>query len=105
MFEKEGVTVLKFMDEKEADENSLVAIVRDTKTGEEIVFDSFIIFGYPENRVTCIAKAEALQLLEAVEKMPQVFEDVMMKASPATRAAILAKALMKKAAELAEEED
>lgn len=105
MFGKEEVKMLKFMDERESDENSLVAIVRDTKTGEEKVFDNFILFGYQENQMTCIAKAEALQLLQAVEKMHQVFDDVLEKMSPAARAAVLARALMKKAAELSEEED
>jgi len=105
MFGKEEVKMLKFMDAKEADENARVAIVRDTKTGEEKVFDNFILFGYKEHEMECIAKVGALQLLEAVEKMHQVLDDVLEKMSPAARAVILARVMMQKVAELAEEED
>src|SRR5690606_24725199 len=105
MFEKEEIKMLKFVDAGEADESSLVAIVRDTKTGEEIVFDDFILFGYKEHEMVCISKAEVLQLFEVAEKMHQVLNDVLEKVPPAARAAILAKVLMKKAVELAEKED
>ena len=96
--------MLRFVNGEEAENSGLVAVVHDMNSDQKKIFHNFLIFGFEENEMTCIARTDAIQLVEVVEKIHAVLEDVLEKSSPAIKATILARLFMKKAIELAREE-
>ena len=100
----EEYKVLKFVNGEEVENSGLAAVVYDMNNDQGRIFRNFLIFGFEEDEMACFAEVNALQLVRAVEKIHEILEGVLEKASPAARAAIFTRLYMEKAMKFAREE-